>query len=93
MNFDPTMKSDALLWLFQANDSAYPSGAYAHSYGLEELVESGLIVTAGDLETFLEKQVIPALLVFEIPFFVRAHSAAVKKSATPKISRPSTGRR
>lgn len=77
MNFDPTMKSDALLWLFQANDSAYPSGAYAHSYGLEELVESGLIVTAGDLETFLEKQVIPALLVFEIPFFVRAHSAAV----------------
>ena len=71
------MKSDPWLWLLQANDTAYPSGAYAHSFGLEELVESGIVRTPADLEGFLAKQVLPALLTFEIPFFARAHAAAV----------------
>jgi urease accessory protein len=71
------MTSDPWLWLLQANDTAYPSGAYAHSFGLEELVESGVVQTAADLERFLLKQIMPALLAFEIPFFVRAHAAAV----------------
>jgi urease accessory protein len=71
------MKSDPMLWLLQANDSAYPSGAYAHSFGLEELGECGVVATATDLETFIEKQVIPSLLVFEVPFFAKAHAAAV----------------
>lgn len=70
------MIADPLLWLLQANDSAYPSGAYAHSFGLEEIVESGVIRTAGELEDFIGKQIIPALLTFEIPFFARAHAAA-----------------
>jgi urease accessory protein len=70
------MPPDPWLWLFQANDTAYPSGAYAHSFGLEELVEAGVVLTAVDLENFLQKQILPALLTFEIPFFVRAHSAA-----------------
>jgi urease accessory protein len=73
---DP-MSADPMFWLLQANDSAYPSGAYAHSFGLEELVESGLVRTPQDLERFLENQVLPALRVFEIPFFARAHAAAV----------------
>jgi len=71
------MKSDPWLWLLQANDTAYPSGAYAHSFGLEELIESGIVRTPADLEGFLAKQVLPALLTFEIPFFARAHAAAV----------------
>ena len=66
-----------MLWLLQANDTAYPSGAYAHSFGLEELVESGVVSSPQDLEDFLEKQILPALLTFEIPFFARAHTAAV----------------
>lgn len=66
-----------MLWLLQANDTAYPSGSYAHSFGLEELVESGSVKTAADLENFLERQVIPALLTFEIPHFVKAHRAAI----------------
>ena len=70
------MITDPLLWLLQANDSAYPSGAYAHSFGLEEIVNSGVVRTARDLEDFLGKQIIPALLTFEIPFFARAHAAA-----------------
>ena len=71
------MTPDPWLWLLQANDTAYPSGAYAHSFGLEELVESGVVRTPTDLETFLGKQIVPALLIFEIPFFARAHAAAV----------------
>jgi urease accessory protein len=71
------MPPDPWLWLFQANDTAYPSGAYAHSFGLEELVEAGVVLTAADLENFLQKQILPALLTFEIPFFVRAHAAAI----------------
>ncbi len=73
--------ADPMLWLLQANDTAYPSGAYAHSFGLEELVEAGVITTATDLENFLEKQILPALLTFELPFFARAHAAAVAQDS------------
>ncbi|QJE96881.1 urease accessory protein UreF [Luteolibacter luteus] len=70
------LRYDAWLWLMQANDSQYPSGAYAHSYGLEELVEAGVVKNAEGLECFLEKQILPALLSFELPYFVQAHRAA-----------------
>ena len=70
------MTADPILWLLQANDSQYPSGAYAHSLGLEELVEAGVVQSAADLEKFLGTQVVPALLAFEIPFFTAAHDAA-----------------
>jgi len=75
------MNTDPWLWLLQANDTAYPSGSYAHSYGLEELVEAGVVKTAGDLEAFLDQQILPALLTFEIPMFARAHAAAVSGDA------------
>lgn len=78
------MRPDPWLWLFQANDTAYPSGAYAHSFGLEELVEAEVVFTPADLESFIQKQVLPALLTFEIPFFVRAHHAAIAKD-TPAL--------
>jgi urease accessory protein len=74
------MTHDPMLWLLQANDSSYPSGAYAHSFGLEELVESGSVIKAEDLARFLERQVLPALLCFEIPMFARAHRAALEQS-------------
>jgi urease accessory protein len=70
------MPSDPWLWLMQANDSQYPSGAYAHSYGLEELVEADVVTDAADLEHFFETQILPALLTFDLPYFVQAHAAA-----------------
>jgi urease accessory protein len=72
---------DPLLWLLQASDTAYPSGAYAHSFGLEELVESGVVRDAGSLEHFLVAQILPALLTFDLPFFALAHRAAVAGDA------------
>lgn len=77
----PLPPPDPWLWLMQANDSQYPSGAYAHSYGLEELVEAGVVKDAEGLERFLERQILPALLVFELPYFVQAHAAAGKGDA------------
>jgi urease accessory protein len=71
------MSPDPWLWLFQANDTAYPSGAYAHSFGLEELVEAGVVQKPADLENFLNSQILPALLTFEIPFFDRDQAAAM----------------
>ncbi len=65
-----------LLWLLQSNDTGYPSGGYAHSYGLEELVRVGVVKDPESLERFLMKQVVPALLRFELPFFRKAHLAA-----------------
>jgi len=70
------MLPDWLPWLLQANDSQFPSGAYAHSMGLEELTQKGLVKNADDLEAFLHRQVIPSLLAFELPFLSRAHAAA-----------------
>jgi urease accessory protein len=74
------MINDPIFWLLQANDTAYPSGSYAHSFGLEELVESGVVRTAADLENFIGKQILPALLAFEIPFFAKAHAAVLAEN-------------
>lgn len=76
------MPSDPWLWFLQVNDSQYPSGAYAHSYGLEELVEAGAVRDSHDLARFLERQVVPALRLFELPYFACAHAAAVAGDAT-----------
>lgn len=65
-----------LPWLLQVNDSQFPSGAYAHSLGLEELVQHGIVKKPEDLETFLHHQIIPSLLHFELPFLLQAHAAA-----------------
>ncbi|TAG11005.1 MAG: urease accessory protein UreF [Verrucomicrobia bacterium] len=70
------MASDPMLCLLQVNDSSYPSGAYAHSFGLEEMVDSGVVSTAAELESFLERQVLPTLLCFEVPMFAKAYRAA-----------------
>ncbi|HEX2746490.1 MAG TPA: hypothetical protein VHM91_00715, partial [Verrucomicrobiales bacterium] len=73
------MLPDWLPWLLQVNDSQFPSGAYAHSLGLEELVQQGVVSTAKDLQDFLHRQVVPGLLAFELPFLLRAHSVAASE--------------
>lgn len=75
------MHPDWLPWLLQVNDSQFPSGSYAHSLGLEELVQRGLVRNPGDLEAFLHRQIVPGLLAFELPCLLRAHAAAVAGDA------------
>ncbi len=70
------MPPDWLPWLLQVNDSQFPSGAYAHSLGLEELVQRGVVATPEGLRDFLHRQIVPGLLAFELPYLARAHAAA-----------------
>ena len=73
------MLPDWLPWLLQVNDSAFPSGAYAHSLGLEELVQCGVVDTPDALEIFLLQQVIPSLLAFDLPMLAAAHECAFRQ--------------
>jgi urease accessory protein len=43
----------ALLALMQISDSAFPSGAFVHSYGLEQLVRERVVADAEGLERFV----------------------------------------
>ena len=46
------MKNDLLLW--QLADSAFPSGGFAHSGGLEAAHQLGTVSDADALESFIE---------------------------------------
>jgi len=62
--------------LLQTTDSGFPSGAYAHSAGLEGVVELGV---AGDLEglrNYIFEQLIPGLEHSELPYLRFAYEAA-----------------
>jgi urease accessory protein len=61
--------------LLQNCDSLFPSGAYAHSAGLEEMVRLGMVTNETTLLAFLEDQVVPALENLELPYVHAAYLA------------------
>lgn len=81
MQADSTSIEAWLPWLLQASDSQFPSGSYAHSMGMEELAQHGLINNADGVERFVHHQILPSLCAFELPFLVQAHQAATCESA------------
>ncbi len=62
--------------LLQTTDSIFPSGSYAHSFGLEGLVQLGQVAEPVDFTEFLRHQVVPAMEHLELPFVRLAHHAA-----------------
>jgi urease accessory protein UreF len=58
------MPAESFLRLLQFSDGLFPAGGYAHSFGLETLVQSGRVQNAADvsafLETYLESSAAPA---------------------------------
>ncbi|MEO1190693.1 MAG: urease accessory UreF family protein [Pseudomonadota bacterium] len=70
------MSPAALLALTQQADSAFPSGGFAFSQGLEGLLRDGWVTDAEGLERFLRHQLAGRWLVFDRVFLLRAHSAA-----------------
>ena len=70
--------------LIQTTDTLFPSGGYAHSYGLEELVVQGRIRSEKDLEEFLMTDVLPALENLELPY-LRFCSEAVSNRALEEL--------
>jgi len=64
-----------LCGLLQAGDSFYPTGSYAHSFGLEGLVHEGAVRDRETLRVFVFLSVIPALRQMELPLAIHAWSA------------------
>jgi urease accessory protein len=56
-----TLTDQALLRLCQLTDSAFPIGAFAHSFGLESYVARGLVHSAMGLEEFISNTLLHAL--------------------------------
>lgn len=76
---DPTRKervSPGLAVLLQSSDSMFPSGAYAHSLGLEGAVEEGLVGDSGAYARYLEDFVVPQMVHLELPYAGFAYDAA-----------------
>jgi urease accessory protein len=57
-------------------DSFYPTGAYAHSFGLEGLVQEGCVRDRATLRTFLLEQVLPQLARTDLAVAALAWAAA-----------------
>lgn len=70
------MRTDWLPFVLQTSDPLFPTGAYAHSLGLEEIVRFGVVHDEGSLRDFLQTQIIPALASQELPYLRFAHAAA-----------------
>ena len=71
--------TEAFPWLarlLQVNDSAFPTGGYAHSYGFEQIVRFGLVHDADSMRQYLELHLWPALIHFELPVIRFAQAAA-----------------
>jgi urease accessory protein len=62
--------------LLQTTDSFYPTGTYAHSFGLEGLVQAGVVHDRATLREFLLGQALPQLGRTDLPVSARAWDAA-----------------
>jgi urease accessory protein len=55
------LTDQALLRLLQLTDTAFPTGAFAHSFGLETYVARGAVDTAATLEAFIANTLLHAV--------------------------------
>ncbi|MBS4010140.1 MAG: urease accessory protein UreF [Roseovarius sp.] len=66
----------SLLRMLQTTDSAFPSGAFAFSSGLETLTNEGKVRDATGVHGILTHQIIPRWFSFDRPFLLCAMDAA-----------------
>lgn len=64
-----------LVGLLQAGDSFYPTGSYAHSFGLEALVQENVVRDRETLRRFIFLSTLPALRRVELPLAAHAWRA------------------
>ncbi len=70
-NIDPAW----IVGLLQAGDSFYPTGSYAHSFGLESLVLDGVVHDRATLKEFIFRSTLPSLRHAELPLAAHAWRA------------------
>jgi urease accessory protein len=68
----------ALLTALQLGDSLFPSGAFAHSHGLESLVADRRVRGAAELQALLRVQLLGRLAGADLPALLAAHDAAAR---------------
>jgi urease accessory protein len=64
-----------LAGMLQMADTFYPTGAYAHSFGLEGMIELGAVRDRETLREFLMGSALPALRQAELPVVIHAWGA------------------
>jgi urease accessory protein len=101
------MASDALLGLLQLADSAFPSGAFNLSHGLETLVADGVVRSADEVAALLEVSLLDRLARADLVILLAVHNAAdldeiveldrrlsaIKLAADERIASQRVGRR
>jgi urease accessory protein len=78
MTSDRATNTDPAAWLcglLQLGDTFYPTGSYAHSFGLEGLVAEGVVRDRETLRAFLLTSALPALRQTELPLAIHAWQA------------------
>ncbi len=77
MNSAPVTNTDAawIVGLLQAGDSFYPTGGYAHSFGLEGMVQQNVVRDRATLRTFVFSSTLPALRHTDLPLAAHAWRA------------------
>lgn len=77
MSSEPATNTELSAWCawLQLNDTFYPTGAYSHSFGLEGLVEAGVIRGRASLRDFLLQSVLPSLARTEFPLVLHLWKA------------------
>ena len=68
----------SLLAAIQLADSFFPSGMYAHSHGLEGMVNRGLVKSARDVAEFLENQFVWSVMPSDGVSLLEAYRATEK---------------
>jgi len=72
---DPSPDAAWLCGLLQAGDSFFPTGSYAHSFGLEGLVQEGVVRDAVTLRAYVFQAALPALRHTDLPLAAEAWRA------------------
>jgi urease accessory protein len=70
------MSIEWLAFVLQTSDPLFPTGSYAHSFGLEEFVRLSGASDEAALRRFLELQILPALASQELPYLRFAHASS-----------------
>jgi urease accessory protein len=84
---EQTSLSEWLPALLQSADPLFPTGAYAHSFGLEEFVRLGGVRNEAGLKLFLEDHLLPQLERIELPYLRFAMDAASSLEELCEIDR------
>ena len=72
----PDLAADGLLFFLQSSDTLFPTGAYAHSLGMEEMIRDGAVTNEATLLEFLQQHILPATQHLDLPLVAWAHRAA-----------------